>query len=73
MSKQTTFQVTMEVRPFDSIGIFEKKPLLVCAETSQEATRKALAYAEILGMETRFVLSVIEHPEEVCYTHHYND
>mgnify|MGYP000272924919 CR=1 FL=1 len=73
MSKQTTFQVTMEVRPFDSIGIFEKKPLMVCAKDSQEATQKALAYANMLGMETRFVLSVIEHPEEVCYTHHYNN
>jgi len=71
--KQTTFQVTMEVRPFESMGSFEKKPLLVCAKTSQEATQKAIAYAEILGMETRFVVAVIEHPDEVCYTHHYND
>jgi hypothetical protein len=71
--KQTTFQVMLEVRPFESMGNFEKKPLLVCAKTSQEATRKALAYAEILGMETRFVVAVIEHPDEVCYTHHYND
>jgi glutamate/tyrosine decarboxylase-like PLP-dependent enzyme len=63
----------MEVRPYDSMGNFEKKPLLVCAKTSQEATQKAIAYAEILGMETRFVVAVIEHPDEVCYTHHYND
>jgi len=73
MTKQTTFKVTLEVRKFDSIGIFEKKPLLICAENSQEATQKAIAYANLLGMETRFVLSVIEHPEEVCYTHHYNN
>lgn len=71
--KQTTFQVTMEVRPYESMGNFEKKPLLVCAKTSQEATQKAIAYAQILGMETRFVVAVIEHPDEVCYTHHYND
>ena len=71
--KQTTFKVMLEVRKFESIGIFERKPLMVCAKDSQEATQKALAYANILGMETRFVLSVIEHPEEVCYTHRYND
>jgi hypothetical protein len=71
--KQTTFKVMLEVRKFESIGIFEKKPLMVCAKDSQEATQKALAYANMLGMETRFVLSVIEHPEEVCYTHRYND
>lgn len=71
--KQTTFKVMLEVRKFESIGIFERKPLMVCAKDSQEATQKALAYANMLGMETRFVLSVIEHPEEVCYTHRYND
>ena len=71
--KQTTFKVMLEVRKFESIGIFEKKPLMVCAKDSQEATQKAIAYANMLGMETRFVLSVIEHPEEVCYTHRYND
>lgn len=71
--KQTTFKVMLEVRKFESIGVFEKKPLMVCAKDSQEATQKALAYANMLGMETRFVLSVIEHPEEVCYTHRYND
>ena len=71
--KQTTFKVMLEVRKFESIGIFERKPLMVCAKDSQEATQKAIAYANILGMETRFVLSVIEHPEEVCYTHRYND
>jgi hypothetical protein len=71
--KQTTFKVMLEVRKFESIGIFERKPLMVCAKDSQEATQKAIAYANMLGMETRFVLSVIEHPEEVCYTHRYND
>lgn len=71
--KQTTFKVMLEVRKFESIGIFEKKPLMVCAKDSQEATQKAIAYANMLGMETRFVLSVIEHPEEVCYTHRYNN
>lgn len=71
--KQTTFKVMLEVRKFESIGIFERKPLMVCAKDSQEATQKAIAYANMLGMETRFVLSVIEHPQEVCYTHRYND
>jgi hypothetical protein len=71
--KQTTFEVTMETRAYNAIGIFEKKRIKVCAETSQEATAKALEYAQALELETRFVLSVIEHPEEVCYTHHYND
>lgn len=73
MSKQTTFQVTMEVRGNNAIGNFQKKAFKICAETSQEATYKAVEYAHMLELETRFVLSVIEHPEEVCYTHHYND
>lgn len=71
--KQTTFKVTMEVRNYNSIGIFEKKSMLICAKDSQEATRKAIDNANMMELETRFVLSVIEHPEEVCYTHHYND
>lgn len=73
MSKQTTFEVTMETRAYNAIGIFEHKRIKVCAETSQEATYKALQYAKMLELETRFVLSVIETPDEVCYTHHYND
>lgn len=73
MSKETTFQVTVEVRATTSIGIFEKKHFNICAYTTEQATRKALQYAKMLDLETRFVLSVIEHPEEVCYTHHYND
>jgi len=71
--KQTTFEVTMETRAYNAIGVFEKKAFNICAETSQEATCKALQYAKMLELETRFVLSVIEHPDEVCYTHHYND
>lgn len=66
--KQTTFEVTMEVRAYNSTGAFEKKPFKVCAVTSQEATQKALQYAEVFELETRFILSVIEHPEKICYT-----
>jgi hypothetical protein len=73
MSKQTTFEVTMEVRPYNSNGKFEKKPFKICAETSQEATARAMQYAEVFELETRFVLSVIEQPEQICYTHHYNN
>jgi len=71
--RQTSFNITMEVRKNESIGIFEKKHFTVCATNSEQATRKALQYAKMLELETRFVLSVIEHPEEVCYTHRYND
>lgn len=63
----------MEVRANDSIGSFEKKKFKICATNSQQATRKAIDYAHIMDMETRFVLSVIETPDEICYTHHYND
>ena len=73
MRKLTTFEVTMEVRAYNSNGKYEKKPFKVCAETSQEATCKALQYAKMLELDTRFILSVIETPDEICYTHHYND
>lgn len=73
MSKLTTFKVTLEVRNYNSIGIFSQKAMLICANDSQDATRKAIEHANMMELETRFVLSVIEHPEEVCYTHHYND